>query len=332
MKPIPKDHTPKEMFNFKEIKEAEQLRKYYQEELIKGGYGDIPDDFAFWCEEKFKHSPWIAEFWNSMTNIPFVLIGIIYLLKAHHQNLRKRHQLALFFVCIVGIGSFLFHSTMRHDFQLLDEMPMMCMTTTGMWSLLNLGIRTKKYNLITAALIIIPTIIGVAIYLYTKKFEIWTVIFAASAVGCYIISFIISIVMKKRTISRKCEKGLDVRKGFFWSAVTNAIAYLLWNLDHIPKTCIVIRNLRNTLEDRYGIMGKILSPFLEFHAIWHIMTALGLLWFMTSLTVLDSYRRSDHLEEIALKLNKKPHHHGYDLSLHTKFFIFPLIYKSGHCL
>lgn len=320
------------MFEFQKIDDPELLRKYYRKELAKGGYGEVPDDYAFWCEEKFKFTPWIAEFWNSITNIPFVLIGLIYLIRGHQQGLRKRHQLALFFVCMVGIGSFLFHSTMRHDFQLMDEMPMMCMTTTGMWSLLNLGIRTRKYNILTALLILIPTIIGTAYYLKTKVFEVWTTVFASSAVGCYIISFILSIVMKKRTISRKCEKGLDVRKGFFWSAIINGSAYLLWNLDHLPKTCIVIRNLKNTLEERFGIFGKMLSPFLEFHGIWHIMTAIGLLWFMTSLTVLDSYRRSDHMEEEAIRRDKKPHHHGYDLSLHTKFFIFPLIRKSGYCL
>ena len=82
-----------------------------------------------WCENDYYYSEYIAEFYNSLTGIFLCLSPLLF-----YYNYRKdeklymcifyfTHSLSLLF--IVGIGTILFHSTLLYIFQLLDEIPML---------------------------------------------------------------------------------------------------------------------------------------------------------------------------------------------------------------
>ena len=77
----------------------------------------------------------MAEFWNSISNAAFILLslhGIYYCLRHEHE---KQLLLCHLGILIVGVGSWAFHATLRYEFQLLDELPMIYSTCMMVYAL-----------------------------------------------------------------------------------------------------------------------------------------------------------------------------------------------------
>lgn len=81
------------------------------------GYWDPITSSIDWCEKNYQHSFYIAEMFNAFSSLSMVIVGLLII-----TRLRLRLFGAL--ITIVGIGSFLFHSTLYSRFQALDEVPM----------------------------------------------------------------------------------------------------------------------------------------------------------------------------------------------------------------
>ena len=77
-----------------------------------------------WCERDYAVTPYIAEFGNSLSSLAIVGNGI-YGIVRHKDSTETRYFWAYFIFIVVGVGSALFHGTLRREFQLLDELPMM---------------------------------------------------------------------------------------------------------------------------------------------------------------------------------------------------------------
>ncbi|KAG2175303.1 hypothetical protein INT44_007791 [Umbelopsis vinacea] len=73
-----------------------------------------------WCEANYAFSPYIAEFWNSISSIAMILLGEIRFYKIESKQFRFVFHL----ITAVGIGSFLFHATLNRYTQAMDEVPM----------------------------------------------------------------------------------------------------------------------------------------------------------------------------------------------------------------
>eukprot|EP01006_Ploeotia_vitrea_P066312 TRINITY_DN94718_c0_g1_i1.p1 TRINITY_DN94718_c0_g1~~TRINITY_DN94718_c0_g1_i1.p1 ORF type:complete len:259 (+),score=2.16 TRINITY_DN94718_c0_g1_i1:45-821(+) len=79
-----------------------------------------------WCEENYVVSPYVAEFWNTLSSLPIFLVSV-YGLLALPPKASNWMRFRLSFIClgIVGLGSAMFHATLRRTPQLLDELPML---------------------------------------------------------------------------------------------------------------------------------------------------------------------------------------------------------------
>lgn len=77
-----------------------------------------------WCEKDYVVSRYIAEFWNSVSNLPFILLAVAGLYHSFYYRLSFRNALQYIAFGIVGLGSFLFHATLRFHAQMWDEVPM----------------------------------------------------------------------------------------------------------------------------------------------------------------------------------------------------------------
>ncbi|KAF9582557.1 Alkaline ceramidase 3, partial [Lunasporangiospora selenospora] len=91
-----------------------------------------------WCEHNYVVSYFIAEFWNTLSSLFIVLLGELGLHLSPTKELR--FKVAFRTISIVGIGSTLFHGTLRHKMQLLDELPMIYAAT----ALLFICVETKN--------------------------------------------------------------------------------------------------------------------------------------------------------------------------------------------
>ncbi|OVA20044.1 Ceramidase [Macleaya cordata] len=77
-----------------------------------------------WCEKNYAYSSYIAEFYNTISNIPCILLALIGLINALRQRFEKRFSVLHISNMILAIGSMLFHATLQHVQQQSDETPM----------------------------------------------------------------------------------------------------------------------------------------------------------------------------------------------------------------
>ncbi|KAK9084728.1 hypothetical protein Sjap_025139 [Stephania japonica] len=77
-----------------------------------------------WCEMNYAYSSYIAEFFNTISNIPCILLALIGLINALRQRFEKRFSVLHISNMVLSIGSMLYHATLQHVSQQSDETPM----------------------------------------------------------------------------------------------------------------------------------------------------------------------------------------------------------------
>lgn len=77
------------------------------------GYWGSPSSTIDWCEDNYVVSFYIAEFWNTISNVLLILVAIFSYKKAAQQGFEKRFLMQYLAGVVVGIGSACFHGTLR---------------------------------------------------------------------------------------------------------------------------------------------------------------------------------------------------------------------------
>lgn len=78
-----------------------------------------------WCEDNYVVSQYIAEFYNTISSLIFPLLAIFTGYRNYKNvGLPKRFIVSFLILGLVGIGSALFHGTLKYSMQLADELPM----------------------------------------------------------------------------------------------------------------------------------------------------------------------------------------------------------------
>lgn len=92
-----------------------------------------------WCESNYAVTPYIAEFFNTLSSVPIALYGLYGLIQSRRYALNERRH-ALSFACliVVGLGSVLFHATLRRWAQATDELPMLYTTLVLLYNMADL--------------------------------------------------------------------------------------------------------------------------------------------------------------------------------------------------
>jgi dihydroceramidase len=79
-----------------------------------------------WCEPNYVVSPFVAEWWNTLSSFPIALgalLGLILLFVSGRRR-EPRFLVGYLVVFVVGLGSAAFHGTLSKLGQALDELPM----------------------------------------------------------------------------------------------------------------------------------------------------------------------------------------------------------------
>lgn len=66
-----------------------------------------------WCEPNYAHSFYVAEFWNTVSNLLFVLLGLYGLRNSMRQGFEPRFHAQFIAVIVTGLGSAMFHGTLQ---------------------------------------------------------------------------------------------------------------------------------------------------------------------------------------------------------------------------
>ncbi|KAF3763596.1 hypothetical protein M406DRAFT_49171 [Cryphonectria parasitica EP155] len=234
-----------------------------QDPFSSMGYWGPPSSTANFCEEDYAITKYIAEFFNTFTNLAYVY----YAFKISHRDARKgilggmdTMALSLLFI---GIFSFLFHATLHRETQFLDEMSMFFLGSALLQPLYTKGYAPRTQRTITIVLLSVVVLIS-AVYHQTRIVELhW---------GSF---FIMENMLWTRALylsyNRPRPEGAPpgtskVSRQFWSSTGTMVVAITLWLID--LEFCPPLRALREAV-------GLPWAYLLELHGWWHILTAVA---------------------------------------------------------
>lgn len=253
-----------------------------------GGYWNKVTSTIDWCEENYVVTPYIAEAINTISNSVFILLAGYAMWSSLRNKLEIRFFLISFGFALVGVGSWLFHMTLKYEFQLLDELPMIYATCIPMWSVFSEGVTTKKSITIGTSVLVGANLLT-AVYLYFKDPTIHQVAYALLNVF---------IVGRSYHLTLKFVDDAKARQQLYTTMLrgigTFLLGYFLWNLDvHFCNGWI---SLRRSIGMPYGF-------FFELHGWWHVLTGTGVYYYVVYLEYLrifllkqeNDYKFVEHL-------------------------------------
>uniref|UniRef100_A0A0K8R7R6 Alkaline ceramidase n=1 Tax=Ixodes ricinus TaxID=34613 RepID=A0A0K8R7R6_IXORI len=213
-----------------------------------------PTSTPDWCERNYEVTVYIAEFWNTVSNLAMIVPPAYGAFQAWRKNLETRLVLCYGFLLVVGIGSWCFHMTLWFEMQLLDELPMVWGTLILVYTLAEVSkpAHTNNYYLM-AGLILYGTVIT-AVYLTIK-----VPVFHQVAYGFLVaVTFFMSL---RLAWQQYFEVWL-----FAAATLLYLTGFLVWNVDN--SFCAELSSARKSLP-------PLVVPFSQFHALWHCFAGYG---------------------------------------------------------
>lgn len=143
------------------------------------GFWGPPTSTIDWCETNYEHNYYIAEFWNTISNSLFVLLGLYGLYRSIKMGFEPRFHLQFIGVMVTGFGSAMFHGTLQHVYQQCDETPMVWAMLAWIYIVYNNEIEQIPIENASNYVIAFLTTIGViftvvhAIYRFTTVFQLF---------------------------------------------------------------------------------------------------------------------------------------------------------------
>ncbi|XP_075957386.1 alkaline ceramidase 3 isoform X2 [Anarhichas minor] len=234
------------------------------------GYWGRPTSTLDWCEENYVASFYIAEFWNTVSNLIMILPPIYGAIQTFRDGLEFRYICSFLGLAAVGVGSWCFHMTLKYEMQLLDELPMIYSTCVFVYCLYECFKQENNISVFPIALLLIFSVSVTVVYLQWKEPVFHQVMYGA-LVACLVLRSIFIVTWVYPWLRPLCYTSLGVF----------LLGFLLWNIDNI--FCDTLRTSRQMLPPGVGVVT-------QFHAWWHIFTGLGsYLHILLSLQIRSTY-------------------------------------------
>lgn len=132
---------------------------------IKGYWGYTTSTLD-WCEENYIVLRYVAEFWNTISNVLLVVLPLCLIYSYYKQGLAYIHIVAVFSLFMVGIGSTLFHGTLLYEMQMLDELPMLIAASFLVFNMMTITTADGSvWKLLVGLIISLFCISAIVIYL-----------------------------------------------------------------------------------------------------------------------------------------------------------------------
>ncbi|KAB8235675.1 ceramidase [Aspergillus alliaceus] len=246
-----------------------------------------------WCEEDYYATIYAAEIVNSMTNLLFVWLGTKGIINCRRNGHDPIFVVAYTGYLLVGIGSFLFHATLKYPMQLVDELSMIYTVCVICYSSFSHQ-RSAVFRLFLAILLFC---IAVSVTLYyhflgdpTFHQRVFAILsLAAIFHGIYSMHMALHPLFRyptkegrpasgKRDMPISTNEGLDYQSArdlailrSMWHLGLYGLGlfftgYIIWNLDN--QMCNDLRKWRRIIGLPWGII-------LEGHGWWHLMSGTG---------------------------------------------------------
>ena len=216
------------------------------------GFWGIPTASIDWCEQNYALTPWVAEFWNTLSSLAIVAAGLVGLWT---RRFAPEVRLAFALLTLVGLGSIAFHGTLRFELQMLDELPMLYLVTWMAWLLVETGPERRLGAWFPAALVayVLLATAGATLNRGGAQFLAFHVSFGALELFCLGRVSWLAFHPENRPVRRPYLLGLG--------AYATGIAVWFVDLRACPWVSVTL--------PAHGI------PNPQLHAWWHVLVSAG---------------------------------------------------------
>jgi dihydroceramidase len=222
--------------------------------------------------------PYIAEFWNTITNLIFLFLSGYGMVNIFQSDLERRFLLQYASLFLIGLGSWLFHMTLVFEMQMLDELPMLYCTCVLIYNLLEMH-RRNMYGMWLKLFLVVDAVGLTAAYLRNKNPLFHQVTYGLQTTFILIQSIRLTTSLSKATKQQVYTARYVLSRGWMMYIV----GFVFWVIDN--HYCMELREWRQSM-GAGGVM-------LQFHGWWHVLTGLGSYWIM----VFIEYMRKLKIED-----------------------------------
>jgi dihydroceramidase len=226
-----------------------------------------PTSRANFCEEDYVLTFYLAEFINSLTNIAYVILAFRAMYGPGRGWLAPKLDLMSLSLLVLGVGSFLFHATLRQALEFVDELSMLGLA----WSMMQAMFAVRQ----TPAMARVSTILLTAALLAFGAFYVYTAKIIYQVIAFFVCMGLLGVrthYVAHWSQPRFSEAKIREWDIGAWKAVAICLfGYLLWNID--LEYCKELRAIRE-------YVGLPFAWLFELHGWWHIFTAIGAAMFM----------------------------------------------------
>lgn len=216
------------------------------------GYWGHPTSTLDWCETNYEVTVYVAEFWNTISNVVMIIPPLLGCLRSLKEEMEHRVTLSYFALFCVGIGSWCFHMTLLYEMQLLDELPMIWGSIVFVFVLFEAYTPPGQQSHKLVTLLVFYSVFVTVIYVTMKSPLIHQTAYAI---------LVLTLVYKAIDVALKCDKWS--RKMVVLGTIIYATGFILWNIDNL--FCHHLRYIRYLLP-----VG--LKPLAQFHLWWHFLS------------------------------------------------------------
>ncbi|RWS15424.1 alkaline ceramidase 3-like protein [Dinothrombium tinctorium] len=218
-----------------------------------GFWGNVTSTID-WCEKNYDTTYYIAEFWNTISNIFLIIPPVFSIIR----SMTKSTDIVLLICCAqliaVGIGSWLFHMTLKYHMQLLDELPMLYASSFSTYVLTKIAFPPFKKSFALKIGLTFYALLVTILYLTIKH----PLLFQLSYLVLIFVIVALDIYISKH---KRCNPKL-----FYCSAFLYCTGAVTWTIDNL--FCENLHQFRQ-------VMPQFLIPLTQTHAIWHCLAAYG---------------------------------------------------------
>ncbi|EDV19630.1 uncharacterized protein TRIADDRAFT_33194 [Trichoplax adhaerens] len=221
------------------------------------GIWGAPTSTLDWCEENYIVCKYMAEFWNTISNIFTIVLPMMGYAMDWSSPLEVHFRLQYVALIVVGIGSWCFHGTLLYQLQLLDELPMIYGSAIMLYALFQVPSQPKKHNILSSLFLTTYSAWTTYIYLTGKNPNFFFV--------CY--GFLVFLIIVQTALINSRMHHLNADDSLFRAAIFLFLSgFALWLIDF--HFCPVLRAIRARLP--YPI-----SEIFQLHAWWHLGSGIG---------------------------------------------------------
>jgi len=133
------------------------------------------------------YSPYIAEFFNTISNIPLFCLSVLGICQCRKQGYGLRFQLGYWTLLIIALGSAAFHGTLTRAGQAADEVPMVLATSVFLYQILERG-RSEVNRTLAGFLLVYVTAFALVYVLLPQYFGFFLAAYIFGVLTIYYLS------------------------------------------------------------------------------------------------------------------------------------------------